>query len=478
MFNLDTQRTLPRRKSRYAIRARGTNVAPAYISNPQFAADPLQRWQDSPPEDEPASLSAIMESLRKFPTTYDQGSSHGMGTGSLGQLHDLFKGYRHRTTSIPSSQSSARSVSSQPSSTSAKSATSQKSQGPIRSSRKRATGRVRKGRSAKMNPGEKGRLFCCTFCCDQFRTKYDWARHEKSLHLNLEEWVCAPQGGTVVSPSTGTRHCAFCDMPDPTAEHLTEHRYEPCMGGTRTFRRKDHLVQHLRRTHHLETLPQIDDWKVQGPPVTSRCGFCDQRLSSWEERVDHLGNHFRGGSTMDDWRGDHDFPPAVAKLVVNSLPPYHIASDSRVLVPFSATNFHHYDHLNQIKSRLGTSELNARDHELNVDGQLGSFGESASAGSGNDMIEVLVFHLSRFARQQMDKGIIPTDEMLQQESRRLVYDCEDSWNQTIFDNPKWIAAFRRQHIDHVADSERNGMLHHLDDFPLHDEDQGPKLDNA
>ncbi|PYH42614.1 uncharacterized protein BP01DRAFT_277826, partial [Aspergillus saccharolyticus JOP 1030-1] len=436
---------LPRRRSHYSMRGRGSNVAPVHIPNLQTASDPLQRWQDSPPEDEPASLSAIMESLKKYPSVYDQRSVSNSGLGSLGQLHDSFRGYRHRTTSIPSSQSSAHSVSSQPSSISTRSAASQKSQGSRRTPQKRTNGRVRKGRSARMISGEKGRLYCCTFCCDQFRTKYDWARHEKSLHLNLEEWVCAPQGGTVIFPLSGEKHCSFCNMQDPTEEHLKEHKYEACMNGTRTFHRKDHLVQHLRRTHHLKTLPKIDDWKVQGPSVTSRCGFCDQRLSSWDERVDHLSNHFRSGLTMDDWHGDHEFPPAIAQRVLNSLPPYHIGSDSRVLVPFSATSFHHYDHLNQIKSRLTVNDLSASDNVTETDSQLASFGEQVTTGSLDDMIEVLVFHLSRFARQQMERGIIPTDEMLQQESRRLVYDCEDSWNQTIFDNPEWIAAFRRQH---------------------------------
>ncbi|RAL10731.1 uncharacterized protein BO97DRAFT_435846 [Aspergillus homomorphus CBS 101889] len=443
VLSTNAPRALPRRRSRYAMRGggRGFNGVSTFIPNPQNAPDPMQRWQESPPEDEPASLSAIMESLKKYPAATDQTTACGLGTGSPGQVHNSFRGYRHRTASVPSSRSSALSVSSQPSSTSTRSATSQKSQGRPRSHKKGTTGRVRKGRSAKMNPAEKGRRFCCTFCCDQFRTKYDWLD---------------TRSGTVVSSSTGKEHCAFCNALDPTPEHLDGHKYQSCISGTRTFRRKDHLVQHLRRTHRLETLPPIDDWKVQGPPVTSRCGFCDLRLSSWEERIDHLGNHFRSGSTMDDWRGDHDFPSEIAKLVVNSLPPYHIGSDSRVLVPFSATNFHHYDHVKQICSRLEASESSVADHILNVHSQLEPLEESAYTGPWNNMIEVLVFHLTRYTRQQMEQGIIPTDEMLQQESRRLVYDCEDSWNQTIFDNPEWIAEFRRQHIDQIANADREG----------------------
>jgi hypothetical protein len=57
---------------------------------------------------------------------------------------------------------------------------------------------------------------------------------------------------------------------------------------------------------------------------------------------------------------------------------------------------------------------------------------------------ILTQHLSRFARQQMSLGVIPTDEMFQQESRKLLYDSEDSWNQSIADNPAWILSFRQQ----------------------------------
>jgi hypothetical protein len=117
------------------------------------------------------------------------------------------------------------------------------------------------------------RIFCCTFCCDKFKNKFDWMRHEKSLHLHLESWVCAPLGGSVVLPSTGCAHCAYCNQLDPTLEHLENHNHGQCQQQTRSFRRKDHLLQHIRLFHRLETSPLIDDWKhviTEGP---SRCGI-------------------------------------------------------------------------------------------------------------------------------------------------------------------------------------------------------------
>lgn len=163
--------------------------------------------------------------------------------------------------------------------------------------------------------------FCCTFCCDKFKSKYDWARHEKSLHLNLEDWVCAPRGGCPISTLTGRQHCVFCYCLEPSFDHLDEHNYGPCSKIRRTFRTKDHLVQHLRLAHRLDTLPVPDKWKTGSSIVTSRCGFCDHRLQSWEERVEHLAAHFKKGLTMSNWHGDHDFKPAVAAQVTNAVPP-------------------------------------------------------------------------------------------------------------------------------------------------------------
>jgi hypothetical protein len=61
-------------------------------------------------------------------------------------------------------------------------------------------------------------------------------------------------------------------------------------------------------------------------------------------------------------------------------------------------------------------------------------------------MEVLTLHLGRYTRQMTGQGIIQ-DDMLQQESRRLIYGCENPWNQTIFDNPEWLATFQHPHLE-------------------------------
>ncbi|KAH7141050.1 hypothetical protein EDB81DRAFT_655627 [Dactylonectria macrodidyma] len=179
---------------------------------------------------------------------------------------------------------------------------------------------VNKASRNRSKAGGRRRPFQCTFCYDLFKSKYEWSRHEKSLHLNVDGWVCAPHGGSVLSPLTGRNHCAYCNMLDPLPEHLETHRHGSCQARG-VFTRKDHLLQHLRVVHRLYTMPIVDNWKIDCAPVISRCGFCSATMSTWDDRVNHLARHFRNGSTMAQWEGDHCFVPSVACHVRNAAPP-------------------------------------------------------------------------------------------------------------------------------------------------------------
>jgi hypothetical protein len=196
----------------------------------------------------------------------------------------------------------------------------------------------------------------------------------------------------------------------------------------------------MRLFHHLDTIPLIDDWKTVVTDFPSRCGFCDGRMSNWDERADHLTFHFRKGCTMAHWKGDHEFPPEIAAQVTHSVPPYLLDFESRTFVPFSATNRAVNDHLSQMLSRATF---------LNVAGENQILPESPEAELQpvqetqlDSYTEVLTRHLSHYAQQMMSSGIVPTDEMFQLEARRLLFDSEDQWNQTMADNLEWLAKFR------------------------------------
>lgn len=273
-------------------------------------------------------------------------------------------------------------------------------------------------------------------------------RHEKTLHLNLETWACAPFGGSVVWETTGRAHCAYCNQLDPSLEHLEQHNYGPCQEKTRTFRRKDHLMQHLRLFHRLETTPIVNDWKLVKTDFPPRCGFCDTRISNWEERADHLTMHFRDGCTMANWAGDHDFPPDITAQITHSVPPYMLDFESRTFIPFSATSRDANDHLSQMLSRAAYVSAAGETDPLTETPEMEM--PPVQEPQLESYTEVLTRHLSHYARRMMSSGIIPTDEMFQLEARQLLFDSEDQWNQTMADNHEWLTKFREEHSTNDA----------------------------
>lgn len=176
------------------------------------------------------------------------------------------------------------------------------------------------------------RPFQCTFCSTRFKSKHDWARHEKSQHLCLYEWLCilCAGAGRVSSPEAAQSDCTSTNsMSEPIA---TRNRSD-CQwtAQLRTFARKDHLVQHLRRFHKLDCSPSTDDWKVKWPDIRSRCGFCGCTLPTWSDRIHHLADHFKAGRQMWEWEGDHGFDPSVAARVINQ---DRLIGSSGVRLPF------------------------------------------------------------------------------------------------------------------------------------------------
>ncbi|KAM0346290.1 hypothetical protein ACHAPU_005719 [Fusarium lateritium] len=427
------QHSLPRKRSHY-FRHQPQRVASDPISIPpsnlqrDSALDPMQRWQESPPEAEAASLSAICDALEKAPLR-TRSSAGSLGSRRVG--------------------SRAGSNASLGSATSCSSA-SVGSHSPQTGTRRTSSrGRVAKTKRAPATKGKgiEKRRFPCTFCCDSFKSKYDWARHERSLHLDLQGWRCTPFGGAVFSPDTGRSHCAYCNQLDPTTEHLETHNHTGCQDNEKphVFRRKDHLVQHLRLVHHIQTLPIVDSWKVEGPPVKSRCGICSIRMETWQERVEHLAKHFRKGDTMADWKGEHDFEPHVKARVTNSLAPYMIAAEEKAPVPFSATDPSSRDHLLQVRQNAGVPDGGILDSTAE---ETAPVPERSMTQDDSSLAfpEFLVHHLGRYAQQQMSLGVMPTDDMFQTEARRIVYNTMDPWDQTLADNQDWLLCFKNHHM--------------------------------
>ncbi|CAG7933709.1 unnamed protein product [Penicillium olsonii] len=167
---------LPRRRSRYRIQNFDHGLNAAFIPPSAAPSDLLERWKESPPEGEAASLSAIKDALEQSSTYH--GRPQTPGTPNPRAEH-LFRAHRRsssRATSTTSAES-ATSMSSQRSNISGLSALSNGSQAPanksssgVQKKTKKKAGANRAKRSSANNP----RIFCCTFCCDKFKSKYDW----------------------------------------------------------------------------------------------------------------------------------------------------------------------------------------------------------------------------------------------------------------------------------------------------------------
>ncbi|CAK7563692.1 MAG: hypothetical protein SEPTF4163_001567 [Sporothrix epigloea] len=388
---------------------------------PQAAYEniPLQRWANSPPENEPASVTDIARAITSSASALSSGlnsplsmnftddgsnrsiinsssasslgTSHSSGTGSFASAysHTSHNSFGSNFGSLGRGHRRRRRRSAHPHVSGSSGGREKEEKRPQRKDLGRAskTNELRKGPTALIAPLK---TYQCTFCTETFKTKHDWQRHEKSLHLSLERWVCAPHGATAIHPDTKQLCCVFCGKADPDAEHIETHNFASCQEralGDRTFYRKDHLWQHLKLVHSVRFLSwSMEQWKVVTPEIRSRCGFCGIVMDTWTFRVDHLADHFKTGRTMADWKGDWGFDKPVLDMVENSIPPYLIHDERNSPLPFSAA--------------------------------------SQSPGSPRNAYELFQGELSYWIQEQQDKCKTITDQDLRVEACRIVYASE------------------------------------------------------
>lgn len=280
---------------------------------------PLQRWQNSPPEHEPATASAIAQAssqiqsrpLSRAPTPIDKAAftrswrdDSSASSAATSQLSNSSLG------SAWSGESRLRCPELKP-----KKVKRRKRRRPL-------VFKPETGRCSSLNPV--CHTFQCTFCTETFATKHNWQRHEKSLHLSLEQWECSPQG-PIFQNANSEPACTYCGQPNPAHDHLMAHNYAFChkrSAEERLFSRKDHLQQHLKLVHEASFVQvPMEQWKRQAQTLRSRCGFCDITMDTWADRADHLADHFKKGKSMADWKGDWGFEGHVLSIVENSMPP-------------------------------------------------------------------------------------------------------------------------------------------------------------
>ncbi|SPO02435.1 uncharacterized protein DNG_05108 [Cephalotrichum gorgonifer] len=368
---------------------------------------PLERWRNSPPEDEPAPLHAISQASENAALTglldagrgCESSSPRSFGLGSSDSSSASSSAYSYGSAFSSELPSLCQDL------------PRRKSKKWHRPFRRRTLGGLAQGPT-------NARPYQCTFCTDTFKTRYDWTRHEATLHLVLEKWTCLPFGPRHVDPQDeGSVSCALCGAADPSESHIASHRAENCTVkplAARTYFRKDHLRQHLRVAHGVHALPPAAEaWRTKVTRIRCRCGFCGEAFTSWPERNAHLAEHFRDGARMKDWNGCRGLDPAVALLVENAIPPYLIDAEANDPEPFSA------------------SRGNAK-KTCPADGTR----------APPTAFEALTERLGEFVQAQRRRGEVVTDEELRRRARLILYDDEDPWNQTPADNAQWLEMFK------------------------------------
>ncbi|GIC93602.1 uncharacterized protein Aud_010090 [Aspergillus udagawae] len=386
---------------------------------------PLERWENSPPETEAAATADIMRALEEQPYISNNTATRSSAPDgcSSNSSSASFIPMAPSASSFGRSQSSGSEMNFNRSQ-----ARYQRPPTPIPGKRSRR--RRYRVRSLRKQRDKERRGYQCTFCADSFLTKYDWQRHEKALHLPVDRWVCSPHGGVV---ELGNVHvCAFCHSPETSPEHLASHNLLACHMrpfDERIFFRKDHLKQHLKLTHNVGWLPSMEQWREMQNEITSRCGFCGSTFSAWDERVEHVAEHFKTGADMIQWKGDWGFDPDIQKQVQNAMPPYLLGYERNTMDPWRVTDV------------PGTLE----DDGSPLDGSI----PNALSKYSN-----LQRDLVAYIRSQLAANIYPSDLELQDTARLIAYGNNDRWNQTYADDPAWLEMIKREAgLEHRSDHE-------------------------
>lgn len=152
------------------------------------ALNPMERWKISPPENEPAPINAIVEAVKEFSPSPEDGRS----VSSKSRYHDSkssggassLKKRAPSTTSLETGKSSAFSSGSMSSAAWSAGSASMNSLGSFGSfsslgsepAKERRRRRKIHKKPTRNLTADTSRLFQCTFCTDRFKSKYDWSR--------------------------------------------------------------------------------------------------------------------------------------------------------------------------------------------------------------------------------------------------------------------------------------------------------------
>jgi hypothetical protein len=181
-----------------------------------------------------------------------------------------------------------------------------------------------KGRAATdTNPellerDEKKPYQCTRRCGKTFNKKGSWKRHEE-IQCPQKKWLCLIDHVEFGGGQNQCKHCGACNA---NAEHIRAHGQplETNLLCSRVIPRQDKVHQHLEYRHQDFELRDNKSWMLDvfvpacqynltsGNPTNDKgymwsCGFCAKGFNEWNERINHVGNHFeKDEKCMKLWR--------------------------------------------------------------------------------------------------------------------------------------------------------------------------------
>ncbi|KAI1764941.1 hypothetical protein GGR53DRAFT_287794 [Hypoxylon sp. FL1150] len=248
--------TNARRRHRLSYKAVNKKIFPhgsPMPASPMSDMTPFERWRHSPPEEEPISVEfGKLQDICSSTSLSNPSSSNSNGGSALNTLPS-WEPHSSDSASSCHTYSSAESLS--VFSASLESSLSHKSSS---------------SNSNSIPSPPRTRNFQCSYCPRKFAKKYDWRRHERSVHRlsTSTRWVCAVplpagQSSLIWRPNQREPECVFCGRASPTEDHFQSHEFEACAERPlpdRTFARKDHLWQHLSKFHSCR---KWEGWKPE-----------------------------------------------------------------------------------------------------------------------------------------------------------------------------------------------------------------------
>lgn len=248
---------------------------------------PFERWRNSPPDNEPVSEDVIRRAIGSNANTTQEGGSLGNDETMLLPKDD--PGSSANTEPILYARSAfccSSDGSTSNFSTFDSSQVSASSDAVLSgwSSEHRAQPAWVKSASARIKKS-KSPTFTCTHCLRGFSKKYDWLRHERSVHTPGDtSWVCAiplpPEQPHLIWRLGQTQaECIFCGQAMPNEEHMQSHEFESCAKRAvqdRSFTRKDHMWQHLYKFHGCR---KWEGWKPDLDLLMNKAGSVLRRTN-------------------------------------------------------------------------------------------------------------------------------------------------------------------------------------------------------